>query len=447
MGTEGRCAREPIVWEARMWFNGVNSLVLRNNIMNQQHSLLEQLQSDFDLSDDDIAALVAAAKEQALVEARITLKNLMLQNILSRALAQPEALLKPEAFEVETADFPHPFSSLPEDEARLRREIVTLRQQLIESEQLLSDADDDPFTPMVSGTPFLESDAYTLLDDDNSYGYYIYGIIYEPGQQPVRDLAIEGIGSRLPVYAIPYQSIQAILSKVSLEEFGETALEINLQDRDWLDMNVRAHQDIIERVMGCYSLIPMRFCTICRSEQEVMELLMRYHDDFAENLARMKGKQEWDVKMYGLDETLRELVPQVSPKIKELNASLNGKSDGAAYFVRKKIAHLVREEAEQIGRNYAMQSHSRLLNHAEAAADLPLSSPNPPDDQQKMLFNGAYLVPEDRIGDFQAELERLTHEYEDKGLKFELTGPCPPYNFVKLTVDVNQDEAGVADIV
>ncbi len=414
--------------------------------MDQQNNLIEQLQSDFDLTDSDITEVVATAKAQALAEAKVTLKNLILQNILSRALARPDLLVGTEVVAdaaADPADDTLPLAlpaDLTKSEAQLRREIVALRQKLVENEQLLNEPEPEAATRSLAPN----QEAYTLFDEADGYGYYIYGIIYAQNEQPVKNLPAEGIGSRMPVYAIPYRSIQAILSKVSLDEFGEAALEINLQDRDWLDMNVRAHQDIIGHVVANYPLISMRFCTICPTEKDVMDLLVRYYDDFAENLTKLEGKQEWGVKIFGVEERLKQVVPDVSPKVKALSANLNGKADGATYFIKKKIDHLLKEEAEQIGRNYAMQSHGELLNYAETAVDLPISTLQLVDGQP-MLFNGAYLVPEKRAGDFQAELERLTNEYGAKGIKFELTGPWPPYNFVELDRAVNQRLAESVD--
>ena len=53
-----------------------------------------------------------------------------------------------------------------------------------------------------------------------------------------------------------------------------------------------------------------------------------------------------------------------------------------------------------------------------------------------MILNGAYLVAEERMTAFQAELASLEGEYGDLGLSYEVTGPWPPYNFVSTCTEV-----------
>jgi hypothetical protein len=49
-----------------------------------------------------------------------------------------------------------------------------------------------------------------------------------------------------------------------------------------------------------------------------------------------------------------------------------------------------------------------------------------------MILNGAYLVAEEQLATFRAELKNLSEEYSDFGFIYEMTGPWPPYNFVSV---------------
>ncbi len=100
-------------------------------------------------------------------------------------------------------------------------------------------------------------------------GYYVYGIVEGDGSQPVEGLPEEGIDPAYPVYAlqpsaISHQpsAISAIVSKVSLQEFGREELKANLNDIKWVEAKVLAHQRILDQVLAHHTLIPMRFCTI-----------------------------------------------------------------------------------------------------------------------------------------------------------------------------------------
>lgn len=390
------------------------------------NNLIEKLKDDFAVNESELTDLFASAKAEALAEAKITLKNLLVQNILRQTLPT-KPLAVTDAVEISPTQPPSTAAALSDSEKQVRQEIIALRQQLAHNER-----QQPRFAAnAVQAVPFLEAAKSTASNPSSDYGYYIYGIIYDDSQQPVKGLSYKGLGLGLPLYAIPYQSIQAVISKVSLAEFGPPALKANLQNKSWLETNAQSHQHIIESIMADHRLMAMRFCTVCLSEDEVMELLIRYYDEFIENLDRLADKQEWGVKIYSDGHQLRQIVPKVSPRVKELATSLNGKSEGAAYLLKKKLSQVVIEEAEQLGRRYAAQSHDSLLECAEAAVDLPLADAPFAVDRQNILFNGTYLVAEACRDDFQAIVERLTTEYAPKGLTYELTGPQPPYSFIQ----------------
>ncbi|MBI4770139.1 MAG: GvpL/GvpF family gas vesicle protein [Chloroflexi bacterium] len=270
-------------------------------------------------------------------------------------------------------------------------------------------------------------------------GYYVYGIVGGERSQPVEGLPEKGIDPVYPVYALqPAASsqqpaaISAIVSKVSLQEFGQEELESNLEDIKWLQAKVLAHQRVLEAVSGSHTLVPMRFCTIYQSESRVQEMLARHHDDFVATLARLAGKQEWGVKVYCDGKTMVQRVEKISNRVKELKAEMEQKSSGAAYFLKKKVDEAIAEEMERISDEYAQRSHDRLSNRSKEAAINPLRSKELTGRKEAMVLNGAYLVAEVQLAAFRDELESLGEEYDDLGFIYEVTGPWPPYNFASI---------------
>jgi hypothetical protein len=51
-----------------------------------------------------------------------------------------------------------------------------------------------------------------------------------------------------------------------------------------------------------------------------------------------------------------------------------------------------------------------------------------------MVLNGVYLVPDDDLERFHAELPVVEAEFGSLGVELELTGPWPAYNFVSGTI-------------
>ena len=56
--------------------------------------------------------------------------------------------------------------------------------------------------------------------------------------------------------------------------------------------------------------------------------------------------------------------------------------------------------------------------------------------EDEMVLNGVYLVPDAATRRFSTLVDGLDERYAASGLRFELTGPWPPYNFVSPPEDM-----------
>jgi Gas vesicle synthesis protein GvpL/GvpF len=82
-------------------------------------------------------------------------------------------------------------------------------------------------------------------------------------------------------------------------------------------------------------------------------------------------------------------------------------------------------------RDAAAEVHDALT--ARAAAGLR----NPPQPreltgyQAEMVLNGVYLVADDEVETFSGLVRELDDRHRSHGMRLEVTGPWPPYNFVE----------------
>jgi hypothetical protein len=403
------------------------------------HELIEQLRDRLiDVSDDQITEIFREARDEAFVEAKALLKRLMVQAILEHTLDQLEGASNrttPAAeprLETGTRE-----DLMPGSEEQIQQEIEVIRRQIAENERLLSQATASPAGAKEVPAPLVEEDEPSV---EPEYGYYVYGIVGSDSHQQVEGLPEAGIDPAHPVYALAYQTIQAIVSRVALREFGQEALEANLNDLKWLEAKVHAHQNVLDAVLARRTLIPMKFCTIYRSESRVQEMLDQHYSDFVDILNRLDGKTEWGVKVYCNARILSQQVGEISDRTKQLKAEIATKSSGMAYFMKKRLEETIDEEVERVSDECAQHSHDRLASHAQEAIVNPLQSKEITGRREEMILNGAYLVTEERLAAFRAELESLEAEYGDFGFSYEITGPWPPYNFVTIGY-----KEGVAD--
>ena len=265
--------------------------------------------------------------------------------------------------------------------------------------------------------------------DGDELGYYVYGVAWADEAKLPDDL--EGVDPEHGAMLIEHLGLAAIASRVSLSEFGEEPLHENLNDVEWLEEKARSHERVLDHVLSHMPVVPMRLCTIYRGEAQVREVLSRERDVFADALRRLEGKTEWGVKVIAEPGALE----RAADSGKEEAQGGGEVSPGAAYMREKGRAARRRSAAEGIAESWAQEIHERVAARAVEALLNPLQNPEVSGHTGDMLLNGVYLVDDRLSGGFHAAVEQLATEYAERGARVELTGPWPPYNFVKGSIE------------
>jgi hypothetical protein len=258
------------------------------------------------------------------------------------------------------------------------------------------------------------------------HAYYVYGVV-PAGGRPAAPEGASGVDSRFPPRILEHGGIGAVVSEVSLDEFGEKALHENVARLPWLEAKVRAHEAVLELLLPA-GVVPMRFSTIYRSEEHVTDMLERERGVLLRALEHVRGKREWGVRgVYATDE-LAAWIEETDDQVQELRAEVEREPAGRAYLARKRLEQRVREESDRIAATCARESHEQL----RAAAVEARTNPLPPEDagEQRVFLNGVYLVREPDEAPFREVVAGLSSRYGGLGIAFELTGPWPAYNFV-----------------
>jgi hypothetical protein len=185
------------------------------------------------------------------------------------------------------------------------------------------------------------------------------------------------------------------------------------------------------------TLVPMRMCTIYRTEASVREMLAREHDFLADALARLAGRTEWGVKIFL--HRGHHLRPRGDSEADgEFADEIGQAGPGEGYLLRRQRAHQREEEASQAIQECAEHVHEQLSAASVEARLNPLQPPELTNREEQMALNGVYLVEDAEGETFNAAVEELQREYGPRGAELELTGPWPPYNFVNSSSEVGR---------
>jgi hypothetical protein len=255
---------------------------------------------------------------------------------------------------------------------------------------------------------------------------YVYAIA-EAGAGPAAP-GMRGV-SDAPVRVVTSEAtgLQALVSDVPLEQFGDDALKRNLNDLPWLSAAALRHEGTVEAAMAETTLVPVRMCTMFRDDDGVREMLARDEPTLAAALGRLRDAHEWGVKVIADIDAFAAAVRRDETRAHARPDPATG--EGAGYFAALRRDRATREEvAGELDRR-ARQIHDAV---AAIATDVRL---HPPSNRElsgyegEMVLNGAYLVPGERTDDLRALTRSLADRHRGDGLTVELTGPWPPYNF------------------
>jgi hypothetical protein len=251
--------------------------------------------------------------------------------------------------------------------------------------------------------------------DSAGRGYYVYGIV---GGAPALD-GVRGVDGSSPVFVVEQDGIGAIVSEVPLAEFGDTVLQQRLEELSWLEEKVRAHEHVLENATREAPVLPLRFGTVYRSLEPVRELLTERREQLVSKLEQLRGKREWGVKCTVDRERLLEAAGGSDAAVAALAAEAEAKPAGSAYFMRKRLERRVDEQAKTLAARLATDAHERLTGVADRAVR-----------DEGALLKSSYLVDHASEHAFREVLHEAAADYERYGVRFELTGPWPPYSFV-----------------
>ena len=214
------------------------------------------------------------------------------------------------------------------------------------------------------------------------------------------------------VYSISYRDTSAIVSKVSSVYYSEE--------------NILLHEKIIERVMQDYTVMPMRFGTVLNSEDCVKAMLEQYYGDFSADFIRLENRLEMGVKVIWPVEKIKKEITAGNPGTGHQEDG--GEVTPGTAYLKRRLREYLWEQALTARADRFIREINDLLSpcFVECRTKKLMT--------EKLVLNGAYLVPRDRVAEFKSRLRNLKGLYRE--CKFLLSGPWPPYNFVSVRTKV-----------
>jgi hypothetical protein len=267
-------------------------------------------------------------------------------------------------------------------------------------------------------------------------GLYLYCIREKTENAP--EIPIKGIDGEGETYTLLFRDLEAVVSRVSSEEFASEEIQRKAQeDLNWIKEKAVIHEKVVEEAMRkngkILNLIPMRFGTIFQDKVRLEKTLKKDYSRVEEVLERIRGKQEWSVKVYLRDrKTFEQMIKKNNETIVEKEREIASLPEGMAFFVEEELKEVISKEVEKELNKMMEGAFESLKKQAVTAVKSKILGKELIGRQEPMVLNAAYLVLEEKMEDFKKEAEDLNHKMQGKGFFIEYSGPWPVYNFTQI---------------
>lgn len=237
----------------------------------------------------------------------------------------------------------------------------------------------------------------------------IYSYCIIDSKERIADDHARGLNGT-PVYNIPYRDMGIVVSNV------------NLHIKDLTKSHILEHEDVVERLMENFTVLPLRSGTLFNREEEILPVMEKFYGDFRSNLDRLINKVEFGIKIIWPGDNIRgEILEDYASSSHFLAATKDspGKRFIMGKFEKYKIERALKEKAE-----ICIAFVDNFLNRFAFEIKLEkLISTN-------LLLNAFYLVDKERQRDFKEAFELL--RIAPDNFKYLFSGPWPPYNFIRM---------------
>lgn len=263
-------------------------------------------------------------------------------------------------------------------------------------------------------------------------GLYLYCI---RGENDSSSFSLKGIDNMNEVYVIPYKELEAIVSRILLDEFDSEEIKRKAQENlDWIKEKIVIHEKVVEEAMKrngkVMSVIPMKFGTIFAGEKSLTKTLDEHYEQFKTALNKLEDKEEWGVKMYLTGKgQIEETIKAESEIIKEIEWKIAGLPEGIAYFHESELKEALSNEVVKKINKIKKNIYEELKLNAEDAIECKILEKEITGRLESMILNASYLIKTEMVEEFIQSAERKNKELNPQGFSLEYSGPWPPYYF------------------
>lgn len=243
----------------------------------------------------------------------------------------------------------------------------------------------------------------------------LYGIL--PGQLTL-DFGRTGLGGGMRVHSLPGKQVSMLVSSYQGPPLNEIPKPNLLR-------LLTTYQQILERALVAYPVLPIKFGTMLRSLDEARRVLTTYDGQFMQALEHLGDAQALEVvATWNLPAVLAEI--QQDPAVTRFIAEIMSKAQQDPRDGRIEVGQFVHALVEQCRKVHQQRLLKVVGPHIRQMQANPLFS-------DEWVYNLSFLIDRYQMAHFMGRLEDLDEEYQNQ-LSFRQVGPLPPYPFFSIEI-------------
>lgn len=231
-----------------------------------------------------------------------------------------------------------------------------------------------------------------------------------------------------------YGNFFVAYQEVDKQEFGENLAE-KLEDLEWVKERAVAHETAIQSLLPLGTVIPFKFGRIFESWEQLINKIKVNHTFWLQEVERLRGKQEWSLKVMADSEILEDHLQQNQSELKKETEAIEKSSAGKAFFLKKKQREKTKDILNQKLEAEAQLLLERLQNVAE---NLYLKQTSHAEGNQGRLILNIVILLDKDLNFSQWIKEQLDSLFEHQAYHFLIAGPWAAYHFLTPLPQANQ---------
>lgn len=258
--------------------------------------------------------------------------------------------------------------------------------------------------------------------------WYVYGIV--PGEFANGSLALpEGLDDAR-VALERRGGLAALVSILDGAAYAPDRVEQQSGDVEWLSPRAMAHDRVLTWASDRAAVVPLPMFSLFSGRDAVRAMLDERTAQLTSALDRAKQGREYSLRVYRVDAELLGVLPEMSPRLRELAAQAASASPGQRYLLERKLDGEKRGELRTLTHRVVDEIVEQLQRHAVDSVRSPI--PRAADQAAgsgTMVLNASFLVAPSALEEFQKTLTSIVEKHDQRGFRFDFTGPWPPYHF------------------